>query len=68
MFSILFFYFGEYNISSMNTTTNLSKNSMNTLFIKYIKYVGALVKPKDTNVYSYNPYLVVNVFLGMSKR
>src|SRR4051812_23702775 len=56
--------FLEYtNISSMNTTTNLSKNSINTLFIIFMKYAGALVNPNDITVYSYNPYLVV---LGIS--
>jgi hypothetical protein len=50
-------------ISSMNTTTNLSKYAMNTLFIKYMKYDVALVKPKDITMNSYNPYLDVNVVL-----
>jgi hypothetical protein len=30
----------------MKTNTNLSKNLLSTLFIKHIKVVGALVKPK----------------------
>src|SRR5512141_2817874 len=50
----------------MNTMTNLSKNSINTLFIMFIKYAGALVRPNDITVYSYNPYLVVKVVLGIS--
>jgi hypothetical protein len=28
---------------------------------------GALVRPKDITVYSYNPYLVINVVFGMSE-
>jgi hypothetical protein len=50
----------------MNTITNLSKNSMNTLFIRYIKYAGALVNPNDITVYSYRPYPIVNAILGIS--
>src|SRR4051812_33106274 len=46
-------------MSSMNTTTNLSKYSINTLFIMVMKYVGAFVSTKDITVYSYKPYLVV---------
>jgi hypothetical protein len=53
-------------MSSMNTTTNLSRYSINTLFIRYIKYAGALVKPKDITVYSYKPYRVVNIVFGIS--
>jgi hypothetical protein len=52
----------------MNTTANLLRYSMNTLFIKYMKYAGALIKPKDITVNSYNPYLDVNVVLGISLR
>jgi hypothetical protein len=48
------------------TTTNLSRNSMNTLFIIFMKYEGALVKPKGITVYSYEPYLVTKAVLGMS--
>src|SRR3954466_7464994 len=59
--------FLEYtNISSMNTTTNLSKNSINTLFLIFMKYAGALVNPNDIRVYSYNPYLVVKVVFVIS--
>src|ERR1041384_7530629 len=51
--------FLEYtNISSMNTTTNFSKNSINTLFMKYAR--------NDIMVYSYNPYLVVKAVFGIS--
>jgi hypothetical protein len=50
----------------INTTKNLSRYSMNTLFIKYMKYAGALVKPKDITVNSYNPYLDVNAVFGIS--
>src|SRR3954471_19344273 len=59
--------FFEYtNISSMNTTTNLSKNSINTLFIIFMNYAGTLVNPNDITVYSYNPYLVVKAVFGIS--
>src|SRR4051812_36493762 len=48
--------FFEYtNISSMNTTTNLSKNSINTLFIIFMKYAGALVNPNDITVLLVQP-------------
>jgi hypothetical protein len=40
---------------------------MNTLFIKYMKKAGAFVRPKDITVYSYSPYLVMNVVFGMSE-
>jgi hypothetical protein len=53
-------------MSSMNTTTNLSRYSMKTLFIKYIKFAGAFVNPKDMIRNSYNPYLEVNVVFGIS--
>lgn len=39
----------------MKTITNLSRYSMNTLFIKFMKNVGALVSPKDITVHSNNP-------------
>src|SRR4051812_3497682 len=44
------------SMSSINTTTNLSKYSINTLFIMVMKYAGAFVSPKDITVYSYKPY------------
>jgi hypothetical protein len=44
----------------------LSRYSMNTLFIKYMKYVGAFVNPKGMTVNSYKPYLDVKAVLGMS--
>jgi hypothetical protein len=50
----------------MNRTTNLSNSGMKTIFIRNIKYAGAFVKPKDMTRYSYNPYLVENVVLGIS--
>jgi hypothetical protein len=40
---------------------------MNTLFIRYMKKVGALVRPNDITVNSYNPYLVVNTIFGTSE-
>jgi hypothetical protein len=39
---------------------------MNTLFIKFIKYAGALVSPNDITVNSYKPYQVEKVVLGIS--
>jgi hypothetical protein len=39
---------------------------MKTLFIRYIKYVGALVNPNDITVYSNRPYLKMNAVFGMS--
>jgi hypothetical protein len=53
-------------MSLMNTTTNLSNFDMNTEFIRYKKYIGALLGPNDITKYSYNPYLVENAVLGMS--
>jgi hypothetical protein len=35
-------------------------------FIKFIKYVGALVNPNDMTKNSYNPYLVVKDVVGTS--
>jgi hypothetical protein len=40
---------------------------MNTLFIKYMKYYGAFVKPNDMTMNSYSPYLVIKVVFGMSE-
>jgi hypothetical protein len=53
-------------MSSMKTTTNLSNFGMKTIFIRYIKYAGAFVKPKDITRYSYNPYLVEKAAFGTS--
>jgi hypothetical protein len=39
---------------------------MKTAFIRYIKYAGAFVKPKDMTRYSYNPYLVEKAVFGIS--
>jgi hypothetical protein len=50
----------------MNTTTNLSNSGMKTEFMRYMKIVGALVRPKDMTRYSYNPYLVEKAVLGIS--
>jgi hypothetical protein len=52
----------------MNTMTNLSNSDMNTEFIRYMKYVRALVSTNDITKYSYNPYLVEKAVLGMSSR
>jgi hypothetical protein len=46
----------------MNTTTKLSRWSINTLFIRYMKKAAAFVKPKGMNVYSYNPYLIMRLW------
>jgi hypothetical protein len=48
-------------MSSMKTTTNLSNSSINTLFIRFMKKVGALVSPKGITVNSYWPYRVTKV-------
>jgi hypothetical protein len=40
---------------------------MNTLFIRYMQKVGALVRPNDITMNSYNPYLVVNAVFGTSE-
>jgi hypothetical protein len=53
-------------MSLINTTMNLSSSGMNTEFIKYIKYVGAFVRPKDMTRYSYKSYLVEKDILGIS--
>jgi hypothetical protein len=53
-------------MSSMKTTTKLSMYSMNTLFIRYMKYPGAFVNPKGMIVNSYKAYLDVKAVLGMS--
>jgi hypothetical protein len=53
-------------MSSMKTMTNLSNSGMNTEFIRYMKYVGALVSPNDITKYSYNPYLVEKAALRTS--
>jgi hypothetical protein len=44
----------------------LSNSSMNTEFIMYMKYAGALVSLTDITKYSYNPYLVEKAVLGTS--
>jgi hypothetical protein len=53
-------------MSSMKTTANLSNSGMNNEFIKYVKWAGAFVNPKDMTKYSNNPYRVVNAVLGIS--
>jgi hypothetical protein len=53
-------------MSSMKTTTKLSNSDMNTEFIKYVKWAGVFVNPKDITKYSNNPYHVVNAALGIS--
>jgi hypothetical protein len=59
--------FLEYiKISSMKTTTNLSNSGINTEFIRYVKWAGAFVNPKDITKYLNNPYHVVNAVLGIS--
>jgi hypothetical protein len=51
---------------SMKTTTNLSNSAMNTEFIKYVKWAGEFVNPKDITKYSNNPYRAVKAVLGIS--
>jgi hypothetical protein len=50
----------------MKTTTNLSSFGIKIEFMRYIKNVGAFVRPKDMTRYSYNPYLVEKVVFGIS--
>jgi hypothetical protein len=45
-------------MSLINTTTNSSNSSMNTLFMRFMKKAGALVRPKSITVNSYWPYRV----------
>jgi hypothetical protein len=40
---------------------------MNTLFIRFMKKAGALVRLKDITMNSYNPYFVMNVVFRMSE-
>jgi hypothetical protein len=42
-------------MSSMKTTTNFSYSGMNIEFIKYVKWAGAFVNPKDITKYSKKP-------------
>ena len=44
--------------------TKVSRNVLNTLFIKLIKDADALVKLKDITRNSQSPYRVLNVVLG----
>jgi hypothetical protein len=53
-------------MSSMKTTTNLSNSGMNTELIRYVKWAGAFVNPKDITRYPNNPYHIVNAVLGIS--
>jgi hypothetical protein len=39
---------------------------INTEFIRYVKWAGAFVSPKDITKYSNNPYHVVNGVFGIS--
>jgi hypothetical protein len=50
----------------MKTTMNLSSSGIKTEFIRYMKYVGALVSPKDITRYSYSPYLIEKAVFGIS--
>jgi hypothetical protein len=63
---ILFLILGVDQDVINETTINLSSFGMNTEFIRYMKYAGALVNPNDITKYSYNPYLVEKAVLGMS--
>ena len=45
----------------------LVKLRINTEFMRYMKYAGAFVRPKDITKYSYNPYLVEKAILGISQ-
>jgi hypothetical protein len=46
--------------------TNFSRYYMNTLFIRYMKLMGAFISLKDIAVYSQSPYQVQNAVLGVS--
>jgi hypothetical protein len=53
-------------MSSIKGTTNLSNSSINTEFMRYTKYVDAFVNSNDMAGYSYRPYFVEKVVLGIS--
>jgi hypothetical protein len=40
---------------------------MNTLFINYIKKASTFINLNGKTVYSYSPYLVINVVFGISE-
>ena len=63
---MLFLILGIYQVSSMNTTTNLSNSGIKTEFMRYMRNAGALVRPIDMTRYSYNPYLVEKVVFVIS--
>jgi hypothetical protein len=44
----------------------LANSSMDTRFMRYMKCAGAFVNPKDMTRYSYRPYLMEKVVLGIS--
>jgi hypothetical protein len=54
-------------MSSMKTITNVSNSGINTEFIKYMKWAGAFVNPKDMTKYSNNPYRIVTLILQGEK-
>ena len=45
----------DMSMSSINTIINLSKYSMNTEVMRFMKKVDAFVNPKDMTVSSYKP-------------
>jgi hypothetical protein len=49
---MLFILLEKNKMWSMKTMTNLSISSMKTEFIKYMKWAGALARPKDITRYS----------------
>jgi hypothetical protein len=53
-------------MSSMKNTTNLSSLGMNTEFIRYMKYAGPFVSPKNMTRYSSSPYHVEKAVFGIS--
>jgi hypothetical protein len=55
MFSMLFFILRIDKDIIDETTVNRSNSDMNTEFIRYMKCVGAFVKPKDRRRYSNKP-------------
>jgi hypothetical protein len=66
MLRMLLFALGVDQDVVIEAMINLSNSGMNTEFIRYMKYAGALVSPNDITKYSYNPYLVEKVVLGTS--
>jgi hypothetical protein len=63
---MIFLSFGVYQNIFDEDHDELSSSSIKTEFIRYMKYAGALLSPKDITRYSYSPYLVEKAIFGMS--